>query len=312
MAVLYDDSESLWVAHKKITTDITDTVYDTTVDILGLPETMSKGETAIVEAKLTTVNPYGDVKITVFNPLGYDDVFDIGQPVIESGNSYQCNDVSKWKFNLYKSISRKSVGKMDYVLEKVLNIDMSRSVGNTDNIIKVKFPLTAMKGFTEGKYAFAVGVLVGDQDVITSTKDITILDTEYSPTLGSVTLGSPTQVSDIYSGGAAVFSLTLTVPASTSFDFSITGTVAGAEVTPIGLEIFSPGLCSGFLDHSMSLSSKTVDASFGIITNADTDSTTINFNVGFKLSDAASGSFSETLTIAGNPVSLKYLYFIFK
>ena len=102
-----------------------------------------------------------------------------------------------------------------------------------------------------------------------------------------------------------MFALQLTVPASTSFDFTFSGTVTGAEVTPIGLSIFSSGLCSGFLNDYLSLSSKTVDTSFGVITNADTNSSTVvAFNVGFKLSDAATGAFSETLTIAGNSVRL--------
>ena len=176
---------------------VTTTTYESIGAVTGLPDTLDKGQSAVITAELTTTNPYGDINFSIFNPLGFDDVFNIGYPQIASlGTSYECNNVSKWVPTMQKSISGLSVGKVDFDLTAVINVDMTRNISNEENKMVIKFPITAMKGFTEGQYAFTVAMKVGTEDVITVTQDITITDTEHSPTIssGDITLGTPTSL----------------------------------------------------------------------------------------------------------------------
>ena len=287
---------------------VTTTTYESIGAVTGLPDTLDKGQSAVITAELTTTNPYGDINFSIFNPLGFDDVFNIGYPQIASlGTSYECNNVSKWVPTMQKSISGLSVGKVDFDLTAVINVDMTRNISNEENKMVIKFPITAMKGFTEGQYAFTVAMKVGTEDVITVTQDIIITDTEHSPTIssGDITLGTPTSLSTVYAGGAAAFQIDINVPAGKSFGFDITGTITGTEVDPLGFYIKNPGLCSGFNQEALPATSKTVDgSSFGTVTNADSADTTIQLMVVLKLSDAATGAVNEKISIDGIETTL--------
>ena len=59
---------------------------------------------------------------------------------------------------------------MNYDLPYAVNIDMDRDISNLDNKISIKFPLTAMEGYTEGQYVFTVAMKVGIDDIITVTQ----------------------------------------------------------------------------------------------------------------------------------------------
>ena len=108
--------------------------------VTGLPDTLDKGETVVVTADITTVNPYSDISFTISNPLGYDDVFNIGKPELAVGASFACSETSKWEPIMQKSLSGNSVGLVEYNLPIALNTDMNRNISNGDNMISIKFP----------------------------------------------------------------------------------------------------------------------------------------------------------------------------
>ena len=112
VGVLFDSSNYVWVAHQKITTNSSAVDYESSGSIINLPSTMKKGETVLIQAELTSVTPFANYSLSVFNPLGYDDVFHIGAPELAVGGSYECNDQSLWKSTPKTTISGSSTGKI--------------------------------------------------------------------------------------------------------------------------------------------------------------------------------------------------------
>ena len=212
-AVQYGGDSLMWAATKKLETMIDPSVvYTSEGEVTGLPDTLAQGQSAVVTAVLATVNPSADISFSIFNPLGFDDVFDIGKPEIEIGSSYGCSETKEWKADLRRSLSGKSVGYVQYNLPFAMNIDAARDVSKAENKIQIKFSLTAMKGVdTEGQYAFSVVMSVGIEDVITVTQDINITDTLHSPSVGSgdLSLSTPTLLGKAYAGGTAAFQVSV-------------------------------------------------------------------------------------------------------
>ena len=263
-----------------------------------------KGQTAVVSAEIKTVNPFGDISFMIFNPLGYDDVFNIGKPEFSYGASFGCSDTTKWEPIMHRSLSGKSVGYVNYDLPYAVNIDMDRDISNLDNKISIKFPLTAMEGYTEGQYVFTVAMKVGIDDIITVTQDIIVTETVHEPAVGSgeISLGTPALLGTAYAGGTAAFGIQITVPAGKSFELKISGSLSNADIKPSGFAIISPGVCSGFLQEAIFENS--LDSTFGTITNADSSDSVVEFMVVLELTDSASGSISETITIDGVSATL--------
>ena len=48
---------------------VTTTTYESVGAVTGLPDTLDKGQSAVITAELTTTNPYGDINFSIFNPL---------------------------------------------------------------------------------------------------------------------------------------------------------------------------------------------------------------------------------------------------
>ena len=80
--------------------------------VTGVPDSLDQGESAVVTASVSTNNPFGDITFSVFNPLGYDDVFNIGPPQLTYGDSYLLNDVAKWTPKMLRSYSGQSIGRV--------------------------------------------------------------------------------------------------------------------------------------------------------------------------------------------------------
>ena len=80
--------------------------------VTGVPDSLDQGESAVVTASVSTNNPFGDITFSVFNPLGYDEVFNIGPPQLTYGDSYLLNDVAKWTPKLLRSYSGQGIGRV--------------------------------------------------------------------------------------------------------------------------------------------------------------------------------------------------------
>ena len=80
--------------------------------VTGVPDSLDQGESAVVTASVSTNNPFGDITFSVFNPLGYDDVFNIGPPQPTYGTSYLLNDVAKWTPKMLRSYSGQGIGRV--------------------------------------------------------------------------------------------------------------------------------------------------------------------------------------------------------
>ena len=80
--------------------------------VTGVPDSLDQGESAVVTASVSTNNPFGDITFSVFNPLGYDDVFNIGPPQLTYGTSYLLNDVAKWTPKMLRSYSGQGIGRV--------------------------------------------------------------------------------------------------------------------------------------------------------------------------------------------------------
>ena len=80
--------------------------------VTGVPDSLDQGQSAVVTASVVTNNPFGDITFSVFNPLGYDDVFNIGPPQLTYGDSYLLNDVAKWTPKLLRSYSGQGIGRV--------------------------------------------------------------------------------------------------------------------------------------------------------------------------------------------------------
>ena len=303
--VHYGGDSLLWVVSKRLETLITTTGRPSEGSVTGLPDTLARGQAAVVTATLATVSPSADLSFSIFNPLGFDDVFDIGKPQIEIGSSFGCSETELWKPLMQRSLSGKSVGYVEYNLPSAINTDAARDVSKTENKIQLKFPLTAMKGVdTPGQYVFTVALSVGIDDVISVTQDIIITETLHSPTVGSgeISLGQPKLLGKAFAGGTAAFQIDVTVPAGKSFELKTSGSISNGQIKPRGLSIISPGVCSGFLKEA--IFDNSLESNFGIITNADSSASTIELMVVMELTDDATGSISEAINIDGVSASM--------
>ena len=301
VGVHYGGDTMLWVATKRLETLIDPSVvYTSEGEVTGLPDTLAQGQSAVVTATIATVNPSADISFLIYNPLGFDDVFDIGKPEIEIGSSFGCSETKEWKPDMRRSLSGESVGYVQYNLPFAMNIDAARDVSKAENKIQIKFSLTAMKGVdTAGQYVFSVVMSVGIDDVISVTQDISITDTLHSPPVGAgqISLISPTLLGTAYAGGTAAFQVGVTLPAGKSFELKTSGSVSNEQIKPSGLAIISAGVCSGFLQEA--IFDNSLESNFGIVTNADSSASTIELMVVFELSEAATGQISEAITIDG-------------
>ena len=285
-----------------IPTNSTAADYEYAGVVTGIPNEMEKGQTVVVEAELTSTQPLADYTVSIFNPLGYDDVFNIGKPTLEAGASYSCSDRSSWDPIPKMTISGSSTGKYEYKLKSVLNTDSTRDINNVENKFKVKFPLTAMQ--TIGQYAFTVALQVADETIITQTQDITIGDTSFSPTISSVTITDSGVQGTIYAGGSANFYINVQVPAGSGFEFTVEGTLT-EDVEAVGLYIFDTGMSGGFDTNQISLLSNTISSSFGTVTNGESSiPTIIVLHVSMKVGEAVTGEISQTLIVGGQSVAL--------
>ncbi len=290
----------LWVVTKKLETLISNTAHPSEGEVTGLPDSLDQGQSAVVTATIATVQPSADISFSIFNPLGFDDIFDIGKPEIEIGSSFGCSETKLWKPEMRKSLSGNSVGYVDYNLPSAINTDSARDVNKVENKIQIKFSLTAMKGVDiPGQYVFSVALKVGIDDVITVTQDIIITESVHSPTVGSgeISLGQPKLLGKAYAGGTAAFQIDVTVPAGKSFELKTSGSVTNGQIEPSGLAILSTGVCSGFLQQA--IFDNSLASNFGIVTNADSSPSIIEVMVVMTLTDAATGQISEAITIDG-------------
>ena len=296
VGVLYDNEQFLWVAHTEIETSINTTVeYPVDVKNTQVPSPLNKGETELIEVEVFVTNPSADLIFSFFNPLGFGDVFNLGTPKLTVGASFGCNNPDNWKLATSPSISRKSIGKVEYKYEGLINTDESHDVSNDANKIVITVPITAMdEEDAPGQYAFTVGVQVGTVDVITVTRDIIVTDDTHtkSPQSGQ-TSGAISLINDgqVYPGSAALFELSITVPKEVTFDLQLSFD-NWDELAPAQAIIKDAGMCGGFDRLQISNPAQ----SFGVIKNFDTGSpTTVVVHIAMQVVDTAQDG--DTLTM---------------
>ena len=276
VGVLYDNEKFLWVAHTQIETAINTTIqYPVEGEVTKIPEELDQGESGLIEVEVFVTNPSADLIFTFFNPLGFGDVFNLGNPKLTTGASFGCNDPDNWALTTTPSITRKSIGKIEYKYEGLINSDETHDVTNIANKIILSVPITAMASVdAEGQYAFTVGIQVGTVDVLTVTQDIPVTGTTYSksPSSGTTT-GSIKLINEgeVYPGSAAILQLDIKVPAGTTLDFKLEDIISNTHVSPARAFIKDPGLCGGFDFYQLN----NLETSFGVITNVDTSETAV-------------------------------------
>ena len=308
VGVLYDSGNYLWVGQQKVVTSIQTRTFTNTAEVKAIPSTLVRGGHGLVETEIIITQPFSDLTISLFNPLGYEDTFHLGSPVKLLGGAFSCNEEAKWEVREGWSISRRSVGKMDLTYKNLINLD--RDPLSTENKINIKIPITALSDAKLGQYAFTIGVQIGTETVVSNTQDITITDTTGSPgntgpgNTGS-TIGTSGTVQpltpEVYPGGSAAFLISVTVPGDLTWELKVTGTIGH---TAVGVFIDQTGLCAGFTSLYRKSSGNSYDADFGLLTNVDSSPTVVKVVVAFQVDSTASGSISEIVTIDGAQYSL--------
>ena len=228
VGVLYDTGSFLWVGQQEVETSIqTTTAYTNTAEVKTVPASLDKGGHGLLEIEVTITQPFSDLAITVFNPLGYDDTFHLGDPVKLLGGSFSCNEEAKWELKAGQSISRKSVGKIELSYKNLINLEPTHSETLAENKINIKIPITALSEATPGQYAFTIGVQLGTDTLISTTQDITITSQEADSSSSSgQTNGTVHPLSpQVYPGGSAAFSIYITVPGDLSWEVKVTGSI---------------------------------------------------------------------------------------
>ena len=153
----------LWVGQQKVVTSIqtpaSTPVYTNTAEVKTVPTSLDRGGHGLLETEVIITQPFSDLTLTAFNPLGYDDTFHLGSPVREMGEAFvsPCNTETGWQLTARQSISRKSVGKIDLTYRGLLNLDSSRDETSDENKINIKIPITATSQARPGQYAFTIG-----------------------------------------------------------------------------------------------------------------------------------------------------------
>ena len=218
----------LWVAQQKVETNIqTPPAYTNTAEVKTVPTSLDRGGHGLLEIEVVVTQPFTNLTISAFNLMGYDDTFQLGDPVRLLGGSFSCNEETKWELRAGQSISRKSVGKIELTYRDLINLDQSLDETKAENKINIKIPITALSEARPGQYAFTLGVEVGPDTVVSSSQDITITDQVATTSAASGQTSGTVQslTPRVYPGGSAVFLIDITVPGSLSWALKVTGDI---------------------------------------------------------------------------------------
>ena len=301
-----DSGDFLSVGQQQVVTEIlTPPTYTNTAEVKTVPTSLERGGHGLLEAEIIITQPFTNISVSAFNPLGYDDTFHLGDPVKQLGGSYGCTEEAKWELKTGQSISRRSVGKIELSYRNLINLDRSLDESKEENKIRIKIPITALSDARPGQYAFTLGVELSPDSVVSSTQDITITDQHAaapSVTAGQTTGTVVALTPRVYPGGSAAFMIEVTVPGALSWEVKVTGSISH---TAVGVRVHQTGLCAGFTSRYQTSSGSSFDADFGAVTNVDSDPTTVKLVVFFKVDTGAStGAITESVTIDGTQYSL--------
>ena len=305
VGVLYDSGSFLWVGQQEVVTDVQSVTYTNTAEVKSMPTSLDRGGHGLLETEIIITEPFSDLTISAFNPLGFDDTFHLGEPVKQLGGSFGCTEEAKWERKPGQSISRKSVGKIGLSYKNLINLDSSRNSSSAENKISIKIPITALSDARPAQYAFTIGVELGPNTLISTTQDITITDqlaAAPSVTAGQTTGTVVALTPRVYPGGSAAFMIEVTVPGALNWLVKVTGSISH---TAVGVLVHQTGLCAGFTSRYQTSSGSSYNADFGAVTNVDSDPTTVQLVVAFKVDTGApAGAISESVTIDGTQYSL--------
>ena len=223
-----DSGDFLSVGQQQVVTEIlTPPTYTNTAEVKTVPTSLERGGHGLLEAEIIITQPFTNISVSAFNPLGYDDTFHLGDPVKQLGGSYGCTEEAKWELKTGQSISRRSVGKIELSYRNLINLDRSLDESKEENKIRIKIPITALSDARPGQYAFTLGVELSPDSVVSSTQDITITDQAFTPTAASGQTSGTVQplTPRVFPGTSAVFVIHITVPGSVSWELKVTGDI---------------------------------------------------------------------------------------
>ena len=224
---VFSSGTYLWVAQQKVETSIqSPPAYTNTAEVKSVPTSLARGGHDLLETEVVITQPFTNLTISAFNLLGYEDTFQLGDPVKLLGGSF-CYEETKWELRARQSISRKSLGKIELTYRDLINLDQSLDETKDGNKINIKIPITALSEARPGQYAFTLGVEVGPDTVVSSTQDITITEQVATPSAASGQTSGTVQplTPRVFPGSSAVFLIDITVPGSLSWELKVTGDI---------------------------------------------------------------------------------------
>ena len=265
------------------------------------------------ESKLLEVHVYSQHAGTSFrvelSGSDPDDNFHIGNPVIEWGEAFNCQDLDLAKVQHSKALTNKHFQKAEYTFPVMMNNDVSNPMELTSNQITVRVPITAMKVTNREikTERLPLAILIDDTDVWGMFSDILISDKEFIPTLSQPSVTGTLLTSEpdaIYPGSSAIFQIDCSVPVNAAVELLVEAS-GKTGVNPVDIRLVDEGLCGRILKEERIMDGSKLIADFGICSNVHpTKATKIVIYVAYSISLTAGTQSYEVDVKVGVPISL--------
>lgn len=134
----------MWIAQSEITASLTGKIYNASVAVAEsstFTNTMKKGQGGFIQIDAFFTEPMSDIKVTAAQPLGYTDVFHIGQITATTGSAYGCSDPDLWMGEPQLSLSGVSNIKYTLMYPGLINNFPTRDETKEENKIVFKIPI---------------------------------------------------------------------------------------------------------------------------------------------------------------------------
>ncbi|TRY70980.1 hypothetical protein TCAL_11101 [Tigriopus californicus] len=116
-------------------------IYEAKVELKNPPTIISKGSSALFVIEAFITDPAVSIDFGTFQPLGYSDLFHIGQITFETGNAFACSDPKFWKDKYLPSPTELSVVNASLSYPMLINREADRLVTEEKNKMVFYVPI---------------------------------------------------------------------------------------------------------------------------------------------------------------------------
>eukprot|EP00094_Tigriopus_californicus_P011496 TCALIF_11101-PA protein Name:"Protein of unknown function" AED:0.09 eAED:0.09 QI:0/0.77/0.73/0.95/0.48/0.58/46/1495/2737 len=300
----------VWIGQAKVQTSIVPLEYDAKVDFHNPSSAIRKGNAELFSISAFITEPSADIEFGVFQPLGFNDIFHIGQISYSVGNAFACSRPEFWEERYIRSPSKLTVNNATLRYPFLINREAKRDVNNDVNRIQFQVPVHVLNidSLTNGITRYlSFGLKIGNKKLWSALHEITIqkadpVVNQEVPVLKKVSMiNNLTSSGKVLAGNSVIFRIEMIAnPGWSRFDITLS-TNPGSPLEPVGARVIRTGTVAYF-PPEWTVTRRTDNAishNFGLVKNVDdTNPTTVVLEAAFAIQSIADDSSGEEAIIS--------------